>query len=89
MTKLRLIPKIGNVLPFRKNKSSTVHNLSSTKLQELAERDDCGRTNDAVGMPNLSVSKTVLKTWTEGEESDASKFDDAAYKEYEANFFRK
>ena len=57
--------------------------------QELAERDDFGELLTAAGVLNTPIPESTPKKWSEGVEFDASKFDGAAYKKYEEDFFKK
>lgn len=86
---LRLIAKIRNVLPFRSAKATNQCKFTFVELQELAERDDFGEILASAGVPDTPISKAVPKKWSTGVEFNASKFDDAAYKKYEKDFFKK
>jgi hypothetical protein len=86
---LRLIAKIRNVLSFRTAKATNQVKFTCVELQELAERADFDRILDAAGVLNSPVAESVPKKWSEGKEFDAFKFDDATYKEYEANSLTK
>jgi hypothetical protein len=88
MVILRLIEKIQNVLPFCTAKSGKVRRFTFTELQDLAERNDFGEILTAAAVPDRPIPEAVPKKWSEGEEFDASKFDDAAYKEYEADNYK-
>lgn len=85
---LRLIAKVRNVLPFRTAKSTSQGKFSFVELQELAEREGFGKILTATGVPDTPIPQAVAKKWAEGEEFDASKFDDAAYKKYQRDFFK-
>ena len=85
----RLIAKVRNVLPFRTAKSTSQRKFSFVELQELAEREGFDKILTAAGVPDNPTGEVVPKTWTEGEKFDASKFDDAAYKKYQRDFFER
>jgi hypothetical protein len=89
VVKLRLIAKIRNVLPFRTARSINQRKFTLTELQELAERDDFDTILTAAGVPDTPVPEVTPKNWGQGEDFDASKFDDAAYKKYQRDFFKK
>ena len=86
---LQLIAKIQDVLPFRTGKSTKQRKFTFAELQELAEQDDFGRILDTAGIPNPPIPGAAQKKWSEGVEFDASIFDDAAYKKYEEDYFKK
>lgn len=88
MAIFRLLAKVRNVLAFRAAKSTSHRKFSLVELQELAERDDFGKILTNAGVPDTPIPQAVAKKWAEGEEFDASKFDDAAYKKYQRDFFK-
>jgi hypothetical protein len=84
---LRLIAKVRNVLPFWAPKSARQSKFSLVELQELAEREDFDKILTVAGVPDTPSPEVVSKKWSAGQEFDAAKFDDAAYKKYEKDFF--
>lgn len=86
---LRLIAKIQNVLPFRTAKSTNQRKFTFAELQELAERDDFGEILTAAGVPDTLVPDAVPKKWSQGEKFNRPKFDAAAYRKYQRDFFKK
>lgn len=58
-------------------------------LQELSKQNDFCAFLTAAGVPDGPIPKPASRGWSVEEEFDAAKFDDAAYTEYERDFFKK
>jgi hypothetical protein len=80
---------VGNKLRVPARKSASNRKFTFAEMEELAERDDFGEILTAAGIPDTPIPEAREEKWDDLVEFDRSKFDDAAYKKYEEDFFKK
>lgn len=69
--------------------SNRLGTLTPANLEKLAERSDFGKVLDALGVPRPPWPVWSPQKWSKGIEFDVATFDQAAYKQYTWDFFRK
>lgn len=80
---------VDNLLSSLPPKQLEEQRFTLAEMEELAQRDNFGAILTAAGVPDTPIPEAIPEKWAEGQEFDASKFDDAAYKKYHQDFFKK